>query len=86
MNFDFRWFIILGGNILFLLLTELVNDALAPITLSLYLNGLLIFVPILLLPFNKGLLCVMLTGMIADVIEILPFGTQYALKIHLRRG
>jgi len=76
MPFDLRWIIILFGNCLLLFLVAMVNDALAPLSIYLYINGLIVLVPLIYLSLSKGLLCVLITGIYSDAILLLPFGTS----------
>ncbi len=84
---DSRWLIVFGCNLLLLWLVGLANHYLAYFSflwlehcsVSLYLGGLLVTYASLRLDSRHGWICTLLTGLAADSLTALPFGTSLVL-------
>jgi rod shape-determining protein MreD len=84
---DYRWLVVFGSNLLLLWLGGLANNYLARFsflwiehcTVSLYLGGLLVTYSALRLDPRHGWASTLLTGLAADSMTALPFGTSLVL-------
>ena len=84
---DYRWLVVFGSNLLMLWLAGLANHSLAHFsflwvdhcTVSLYLGGLLVTYAALRLDSRHGWISTLLTGLAADSLTALPFGTSLVL-------
>lgn len=79
MDFDFRWPLLLLANLLLLCLLRLVNEALGPWGLTLFMPALFLLEPALGLRMRWALLLVGITGLAYDAYEPLPFGFSLVL-------
>jgi len=84
---DYRWLVVFGTNLLLLWLGGLANHYLSHFaflgfehcTVSLYLGGLLVTYAALRLDARSGWMSTLLTGLAADSLSALPFGTSLIL-------
>ncbi len=79
MDFDFRGPLLLLANLLLLSLLRLLNDALGPMGLTLFLPALFLLEPALVLRLRWALLVAGLTGLAFDAYSPLPFGFSLVL-------
>lgn len=87
VRYDYRWLVVFGCNLLLLWLVGLANHYLAHFsflwfehcTVSLYLGGLLVTYAALRLDSRHGWISTVLTGLAADALTALPFGTSVVL-------
>ena len=82
---DPRWLIVTLANLLLWWLTGLANHYGADHAVYFYLGGLLITYAALRLDPKQGLIATLLTGLMVDALEPVPFGTSLILfsVIHL---
>ncbi len=78
-KFDPRWLIVLLANLLLFWLVGLVNDGLATSSVHLYLGGLFVVYAALRLDGKHGLIATVLTGLMVDSMQPVPFGTSVVL-------
>jgi hypothetical protein len=71
--------VLLGSNILLYGLMQGLNNALAPLGLSIYLGGLFIAAPTLILPPLTALIVIILTAFLIDAPLLTPFGSSALL-------
>ena len=76
---DPRWLIVTAANLLLLWLTGLINDRLAHSAVHLYLGGLFLAYAALRLDRRHGFIATVLTGLLLDAAEPVPFGTSVLL-------
>ncbi len=76
---DPRWLLVLLANMLLWWLAGLVNNYLAPASVHLYLGGLLVVYAALQLDRKHGTIAILLTGLMVDAQEPVPFGTTMLL-------
>ena len=84
---DYRWLVVFGSNLLLLWLVGLANHNLAQFSflwwdhcsVALYLGGLLVTYAALRLDSRHGWISTLLTGLAADSLTALPFGTSLVL-------
>jgi rod shape-determining protein MreD len=76
---DPRWLIVTLANLLFWWLTGLVNHSVGGYGVHFYLGGLLIAYAALRLDPKQGLIATVLTGLMVDALEPVPFGTSLVL-------
>ncbi len=76
---DPRWLIVTLANLLLGWLTGLANHYAADFAVHFYLGGLLIAYAALRLDPKQGLIATVLTGLMVDVLEPVPFGTSLLL-------
>lgn len=76
---DPRWLIVTLANLLLWWLTGLANHYVAGHAVFLYLGGLLITYAALRLDPKQGLIATLLTGLMVDALEPVPFGTSLLL-------
>lgn len=80
-RFDPRWLIVTLANGLLWWLTGLANHYTAGLAIHFYLGGLLIAYSALRLDPKQGLIAVLLTGLMVDALEPVPFGTSLVLFV-----
>jgi len=78
-RYDPRWLIVTLANLLLWWLTGLANHYSAGINVYLYLGGLMVVYAALRLDPRHGFLATMLTGLLVDSLEPIPFGTSFFL-------
>ncbi len=76
---DPRWLIVFLANLLLWWLTGMANDYLATFSVHLYLGGLLVAYASLQVDRQQGFVALMLTGLMVDSVEPVPFGTSMLL-------
>ncbi len=76
---DPRWLIVTLANLLLWWLTGLTNHYFGGYALHFYLGGLLIAYAALRLDPKQGLIATVLTGLMVDALEPVPFGTSLIL-------
>ncbi len=76
---DLRWLLVWLANLLLLWLAGLANHHLAPFAVHLHLSGLLVGYAALRLDPRHGLAATVLTGLSADALTPVPFGTHVVL-------
>jgi rod shape-determining protein MreD len=74
-----RWLITLATMLLLWSLVAQINHHLAPYGVSLFAGGLLVTFGALRLGLRNGLFASMLTGLVIDALEPVPFGTHLLL-------
>jgi len=84
-RYDPRWLIVTSANLLLWWLTGLANHYVADYAVFFYLGGLLITYAALRLDPKQGLIATLLTGLMVDALEPVPFGTSLVLfsLVHL---
>ena len=78
-RYDPRWLIVTLANVLLWWLTGLANHYVAGFAVHFYLGGLLIAYAALRLDPKSGLIVTVLTGLMVDALEPVPFGTSLVL-------
>jgi rod shape-determining protein MreD len=78
-RFDPRWLIALLANLLLWWLVGTANHYLANFGVHLYVGGLFVVYAALRLDRKHGLIAVVLTGLMVDAAEPVPFGTSLVL-------
>lgn len=78
-RYDPRWLIVLFANLLLWWLTGMANDYLATFSVHLYLGGLFVVYAALQVERRQGLIAILLTGLMFDAVEPVPFGTSMLL-------
>jgi rod shape-determining protein MreD len=78
-RYDPRWLIVTLANLLLWWLTGLFNHYIAGFAVHLYLGGLLVTYGALRLDPRSGLTATLLTGLLVDALEPVPFGTSLIL-------
>ncbi len=78
-QYDPRWLIVFAANLLLWWLLGMVNDLCAGLAVHLYLGGLFIVYAALRLDRKHGLIATVLTGLLIDAAEPVPFGTSVVL-------
>ena len=78
-RYDPRWLIVTLANLLLWWLTGLANHYVAGFAVYFYLGGLLVTYAALRLDAKHGLITTMLTGLMVDAMEPVPFGTSLLL-------
>jgi hypothetical protein len=78
-RYDPRWLIVTLANLLLWWLTGLANHYMAGFAVYLYLGGLLVTYAALRLDAKHGLIATLLTGLMVDALEPVPFGTSLLL-------
>ena len=78
-RYDPRWLIVFAANLLLWWLAGLVNNFCASLAVHFYLGGLMVVYAALRLDRKHGLIAIMLTGLLLDAAEPVPFGTSVAL-------
>jgi rod shape-determining protein MreD len=78
-RYDPRWLIVTVANLLLWWLTGVLNHYLAGLAVHLYLGGLLVAYGALRLDPRSGLTSTILTGLLVDSLEPVPFGTSVFL-------
>jgi rod shape-determining protein MreD len=78
-RFDPRWLIVFLANLLLWWLVGLANNYLASFSVHLYLGGLFIVYASLRLDWKHGFIALVLTGLMYDAVEPVPFGTSMVL-------
>lgn len=76
---DTRWLIVILANLLLGWLTGLANHYLAPLSLHLYITGLLVVFAGLRVDPKQGFIATFLTGLLLDATMPVPFGTHLVL-------
>lgn len=76
---DRRWLILFLANLLLAWLVSLVNHAIAPVSVHLYLGGLFVAFAALRLDAKNGGLCTLLTAFACDATSAAPFGSSLVL-------
>ncbi|AOS46461.1 hypothetical protein Verru16b_03567 [Lacunisphaera limnophila] len=76
---DPRWLIVTLANLLLLWLAGLLNHAIAGLAVHVYVGGLLVTYAALRLDPRSGLIATLLTGLMADALTPVPFGTSLFL-------
>ncbi|OIO59049.1 MAG: hypothetical protein COZ46_04685 [Verrucomicrobia bacterium CG_4_10_14_3_um_filter_43_23] len=74
MKYDYRWLVIVFGNVILMLLCQLLNSGLTNLSLYLFLGALFVITPMFFLNFFQGFLCVLLTGLLLDASSPVVFG------------
>lgn len=78
-KYDPRWLIVFLANLLLWWLVGLLNDVLATSAVHIYAGGLFVVYSALRLDRKHGLIAVLLTGLLIDAAEPLPYGTSMLL-------
>ncbi len=78
-RYDPRWLIVTLANLLLWWLTSLTNHYLADLAVHLYLGGLLVAYGALRLDAKHGLTATVLTALLVDAAEPVPYGTSLFL-------
>ena len=78
-RYDPRWFIVFLANLLLWWLAGLANHYLATFSVHLYFGGLFVVYAALRLDRKHGFICTVLTGLMVDAVEPVPFGTSVLL-------
>ncbi len=78
-RFDPRWLIVFLANLLLWWLVGLANNYLATLSVHLYLGGLFLVYASLRLDWKHGFIALVLTGLMYDAVEPVPFGTSMVL-------
>jgi rod shape-determining protein MreD len=78
-KFDPRWLIVVLANLLLWWLVGLANHYLAGAAVHLYLGGLFVVYSALRLDRRHGYIAVILTGLLLDAVEPVPYGTSLCL-------
>lgn len=78
-RFDPRWLIVTAANLLLWWLTGLLNHYVAGLAVHFYFGGLLVTYAALRLDPRSGLTVTVLTGLLVDALEPVPFGTSLFL-------
>jgi len=78
-KYDPRWLIVFAANLLLWWLTGLVNDFCAGFAVHFYLGGLFVTYAALRLDRKHGFIATVLTGLMLDAAEPVPFGTSVLL-------
>ena len=76
---DPRWLIVTLANLLLWWLTGLLNHYLAGFAVHFYLGGLLLAYASLRLDPKQGLITMVLTSLLVDALDPMPFGTSLVL-------
>lgn len=76
---DPRWLIVTAANLLLWWLVGLANSYLADFAVHLYVGGLFVVYASLRLDRKHGLIAVVLTGLLIDAVEPVPYGTSLLL-------
>ena len=76
---DPRWLLVFAANLLLWWLVGLANDYLSRHSLHLYVGGLFVVYASLQLDRKHGLIAIVLTGLMFDAAEPVPFGTSLFL-------
>ena len=78
-RYDLRWLVVTLANLLLWWLVGLANQYLAGLGVYLYLGGLFVVYAALRLDRNHGVAAIVLTGLLMDATEPVPFGTSVLL-------
>ena len=78
-KYDPRWSIVFGANLLLWWLVGLANNYLANFAVHLYVGGLFVVYAALRLDRKHGLIAIVLTGLLIDAVEPVPYGTSLLL-------
>lgn len=78
-KYDPRWAIVAGANLLLWWLVGLANNYLADFAVHLYTGGLFVVYSSLRLDRKHGLIAIVLTGLLIDALEPVPYGTSLLL-------
>ena len=78
-KYDPRWLLVFLANLVLWWLAGLANHYLANSALHLYLSGLFVVYAALRLDRMHGLIAIVLTGLLVDAAEPVPFGTNLLL-------
>jgi rod shape-determining protein MreD len=78
-KYDPRWLIVFAANLLLWWLVGLANNYLAASALHLYVGGLFVVYSALRLDPRHGRIAVLLTGLLIDALEPVPYGTSLLL-------
>jgi hypothetical protein len=78
-SYDPRWLIVLLANLLLLWLVGTANDWIANTSIHLYLGGLFVTYASLQVDRRQGFIAIVLTGLMFDALEPVPFGTSVLL-------
>lgn len=78
-RYDPRWLIVTLANLLLWWLTGLANHYIAGYAVHLYFGGLLIAYAALRLDPKQGLIATVLTGLMVDALDPVPYGTSLLL-------
>ena len=78
-RYDPRWFIVFLANLVLWWLAGLANHYLAGVAVHLYVGGLFVVYAALRLDRKHGLIAIVLTGLLVDAGEPVPFGTSLVL-------
>ena len=78
-RYDPRWLIVFFANALLWWLVSLANNYLPPSSVHFYVGGLFVVYSALRLDHRHGLVAVLLTGLLVDAIEPIPYGTSMLL-------
>lgn len=78
-RYDPRWLIVFAVNLLLWWLVGLANNYLAASALHLYVGGLFVVYSSLRLDPRHGRIAVLLTGLLIDAVEPVPYGTSMLL-------
>jgi len=78
-KYDPRWLIVFGANLLLWWLVGLANNYLANSAVHLYVGGLFVVYSALRLDRRHGLTAIVLTGLLIDAAQPVPYGTSMLL-------
>ncbi len=78
-RYDPRWLIVFGANLLLWWLAGLANSYLSGSAVHLYVGGLFVVYSALRLDRKHGLIAIVLTGLMVDAAEPVPYGTSMLL-------
>lgn len=78
-RYDPRWLVVTLANLLLWWLVSIANHYLAPWNIHLYLGGLLVVYAALRLDARHGLMSTILTALLVDALQPVPFGSSLFL-------
>ena len=78
-KYDPRWLIAFLANLLLWWLVGLANNYLAPAAVHLYVGGLFVVYAALRLDRRHGLIAIILTALMMDAVQPVPYGTSLLL-------
>ena len=78
-RYDPRWLIVFLANLLLWWLAGMANHYLANSAVHVYVGGLFVVYSALRLDYKHGLIAIVLTGLMVDAVEPVPYGTSMIL-------
>ena len=79
MSYDLRWVLVLLANLLLILLAGEINHYLAPLSLHIYLGGLMLTFGMLRLQLRQSYLANGITALVLDALNPFSFGLTFLL-------